>query len=132
MELGDRLPELKIKMKSHSEERLKLLKFHRVSEAPELFYMKFPLVKGASGNTILSGKVIVSSIDGEVKCYLYGQTGDLYPAFYNKNHNTDSYIYKINKLFLEKIKEYGIEEQKEKKYENDKRKHKGLYGEARQ
>lgn len=124
MQIGDRLPSLKIKMRNHTEDRLKHLKFHRVTEAPEMFYLKFPLIKGSSGNTILTGKVIVNSIDGDVSCYLYGQTGELYPAFYQHEHKQDSYIYKINKLYLDKIKEYGIEEKKDG---NDKGKHKDIH-----
>lgn len=115
MKIGDRIPELNFKMKYHSEDRLIHLKFHRVLEAPELFYLKFPLVKGNSGGVILSGKIIVSSLDGSVKCYLYGQNGELYPAFYNHNHNTDSYIYKINKLYIEAIEKFGIKEKKDER-----------------
>lgn len=117
MKIGDRIPELNFKMKYHSEDRLIHLKFHRVLEAPELFYCKFPLVRGSTGSIILSGKVIVSSIDGSVKCYLYGQTGDLYPAFYNHNHNADGYIYKINKLYIETIEKFGIKEKKDERLE---------------
>lgn len=110
MKIGERIPELKFKMKNHSEERLKSLKFHRVLEAPELFYLKFPLVKGASGKALLTGKIIVSTINGEVKCYLYGQTGELYSAFFNHNNNTDSYMFKVNKWYIEEMKKYGIKE----------------------
>lgn len=118
MKIGDRLPELKFKMKSHSEEQLKSLRFHRVPEAPELFYLKFPLIKGQSGKSLLIAKIIVSTIDGDVKCYLYGQTGELYPAFYNHNSNTDSYIFKVNKWYIEEMMKYGIKEiENEKKLE---------------
>jgi len=110
MKIGERIPELNFKMKNHSEERLKNLKFHRVSEAPELFYFKFPVVKSTSGKMLLLGKIIVSSINGECKCFLYGQNGELYAAFFNHNHNTDSYIYKINKLYIEQIEKIGVKE----------------------
>lgn len=110
MRIGDRLPELNFKMKNHTEERLKSMRFHRTLEAPELFYLKFPLIKGETGKPLLVGKIIVSTINGEVKCYLYGQTGELYPAFFNHNHNTDSYIFKINKWYIDEMKKYGIKE----------------------
>ena len=118
MKIGDRLPELNFKMKTHTEERLKNMKFHRVLETPELFYLKFPLIKGETGKPLLVGKIIVSTINGEVKCYLYGQNGELYPAFFNHSHNTDSYIFKINKWYIDEMKKYGIKEiENEKKLE---------------
>lgn len=117
MKIGDRIPELKFKMRNHTEERLKYLRFHRVLEAPELFYLKFPIIKGDSGKPLLLGKVIVSSINGECKCYLYGQTGELYHAFFNHNTNTDSYIYKINKLYVENLERLGIKEVEKKQLE---------------
>ena len=120
MKVGDRIPELNIRMRNHTEERLKSLKFHRTMEAAELFYIKFPVIKGSSGKNILTGKIVVNSLNGEVRCYLYGQTGELYPAFFEHNSNVDSYIYKVNKIYLDILKEYGI---KEKNDENDKRKH---------
>lgn len=110
MKIGDRIPELKFKMKNHSEERLKALKFHRVIEAPEMFYTKFPLIKGSSGKPLLTGRIVVSTITGEVRCYLYGQNGELYQAFSDHNPNTDSYIYKVNKMYVEELNKYGIKE----------------------
>lgn len=114
MKVGDRIPELTFKMRNHTEERLKFLKFHRVLEAPELFYCKFPVIKGGSGKALLTGKIIVSTLNGECKCFLYGQNGELYAAFFNHNHNTDSYIYKINKLYVEQIEKLGVKEVEKK------------------
>ena len=92
MKIGDRIPELQFKMYNHSEERLKALKFHRVLESPEMFYMKFPVFKNSLGKALLTGRIVVSTINGDVNCYLYGQTGELYSAFFTHNENTDSYI----------------------------------------
>ena len=110
MKIGDRIPELKFKMKNHSEEKLKALKFHRVLEAPEMFYLKFPLIKGSSGKALLTGRIVVSTLNGEVRCYLYGQNGELYQAFFEHNDNTNSYIYKVNKMYIEELNKYGIKE----------------------
>ena len=110
MKLGDRIPELNFKMRNHSEERLKSLKFHRVLESPEMFYIKFPLFRGTSGKPLLTGRIVVSTINGDVRCYLYGQNGELYPAFFSHNDNTDSYIFKVNKAYIEEISKFGIKE----------------------
>ena len=110
MKIGDRIPELTFKMKNHSEERLIALKFHRVLDSPEMFYLKFPVFRSESGTILLEGRIVVSAVNGEVRCYLYGQNGDLYPAFYAHNPNVDNYIFKINKLYLEELKKYGIKE----------------------
>ena len=110
MKLGERIPELQFKMRNHSEEKLKSMKFHRVIEAPEMFYLKFPVFKNDAGRTLLQGKVVVNTVNGAVNCYLYNQNGDLYPAFFNHSHNTDSYIYKINKIYIEELKKFGIKE----------------------
>lgn len=110
MKLGDRIPELKFKMRNHSEEKLKMLKFKRVLETPEMFQIKFPVFKNDSGKPLLVGKIIVSSVNGSVSCYLYNQLGELYPAFFNHNHNTDSYIFKVNTLYIEQLKKFGIKE----------------------
>ena len=53
MKIGDRIPELTFKMKNHSEERLKALKFHRVLEAPEMFYLKFPVFRNNKGTIMV-------------------------------------------------------------------------------
>lgn len=119
MKIGDRIPELQFKMYNHSEDRLKSMKFHRVLETPEMFYIKFPVFKNDSGKALLTGRIVVSTKNGEVNCYLYGQTGELYPAFFAHNHNTDNYIYKINKLYIEELKKFGIKE-----IENDNKHHK--------
>lgn len=110
MKIGERIPELTFKMKNHSEERLKALKFHRVLETPELFYLKFPLFRSERGTILLTGRVVVSTVNGEVRCYLYGQNGEMYAAFYNHNHNVDNHIFKINKLYVEELEKYGIKE----------------------
>jgi len=110
MKIGDRIPDLKFKMKNYSEEKLKALKFHRVTETPEMFYCKFPIAKGESGKTLLTGRIVVSTLNGEVRCYLYGQNGDFYSAFFKQNANVDSYIYKINKLYIKEMEKYGIKE----------------------
>ena len=110
MQYGDRIPELKFKMNNHSEDRLKTLRFHRVLESPEMFYIKFPVVRNTSGKALLTGRIVVSTKNGEVNCYLYGQTGELYQAFFTHNTNTDSYIFKINKLYVEELKKFGIKE----------------------
>ena len=117
MKIGDRVPDLKFKMKNHSEERLKAMKFHRTLEAPELFYYKFPVVKSGSGKTLLTGKIIVSTENGNVNCYLYGQNNELYQAFFTSNPNTDSYIYKINKRYIEELAKLGIKEKTNEKQE---------------
>ena len=110
MNIGERIPELTFKMKNHTEDRLKYLKFHRVIESPEMFYLKFPLVKGSSGNVLLMGRIVVNTKNGDVNCYLYGQNGELYPQFFSHNANTDSYIYKINNLYIKELEKYGIKE----------------------
>lgn len=103
MQYGDRIPELNFKMLNHSEERLKNLRFHRVLDSPEMFYIKFPV-------DLLTARIVVNTKNGEVNCYLYGQTGELYHAFFTHNTNTDSYIFKINKLYVEELKKFGIKE----------------------
>lgn len=115
MRIGDRIPDLNLKMKNHSEQKLKSMKFHRTLENPELFYIKFPVVRGSSGKALLTGKVVVSTINGEVKSYLYGQIGELYPSFFEKNPNVDSYMFKVNTLYLSIIEKYGIKEIKNEK-----------------
>lgn len=115
MKMGDRIPELKFKMKNHSEERLKAMKFHRTLEAPELFYYKFPVVKSNSGKILLAGKIIVSSENGNVNCYLYGQNNELYQAFFVHNPNTDSHIFKINKKYVDELAKLGIKEKTDEK-----------------
>lgn len=109
MKLGDRIPSIEFKMKKHTEERLKALKFHRMAEDAKLFYIKFPVVSNKN-TVLLSGKVIVNSENGNVVCHLYDKSGNLYPAFYNKNANTDSYILKINNIYISKLKAFGIKE----------------------
>ena len=110
MKIGERIPELQFKMRPHTEERLKALKFHRVQESPQMFYLKFPVVISESGKILLTGRIVVDSANGDVTCYLYGQNGELYPAFFSHNHNTDSYIFKVNKLYIKELEKYGIKE----------------------
>lgn len=109
MKLGDRIPSMEFKMKKHNEERLKALKFHRVPEEPTLFYIKFPVVSNKN-TVLLMGKVIVDSETGRVTCHLYDKSGNYYQAFYNQNANTDSYILKINNIYVSKLKGLGIKE----------------------
>ena len=110
MKIGERIPELTFKMKNHSEERLKALKFHRVLEAPEMFYLKFPVFRSERGTVLLTGRIVVSTVNGEVRCYLYGQNGELYSAFFDHNHNVDNYIFKVNKLYVAELEKFGIKE----------------------
>ena len=98
MKIGDRIPDLNLKMKNHSEQKLKSMKFHRTLENTELFYIKFPVVKGSSGKALLTGKVVVSTINGEVKSYLYGQVGELYPSFFDIVYEYDEFIDKISEI----------------------------------
>lgn len=109
MKLGDRIPEMKFRMKNCSEDKLKNLKFHRCQEEPTLFYMKFPVVKNGD-RVLLMGKVIVDMNTGAANCFLLDQYGEYYPAFFNHNSNTDQYVLKINNIYVSKIKEYGIKE----------------------
>ena len=114
MKIGERIPELNFKMRPHTEDRLKALKFHRVPESPQMFYIKFPVVSN-NGKALLTGRIVVDSTNGDVNCYLYGQNGELYPAFFTHNHNTDSYIYKINKLYITELEKFGIKEKQDEK-----------------
>lgn len=103
MQYGDRIPELNFKMLNHSEERLKNLRFHRVLDSPEMFYIKFPV-------DLLTARIVVNTKNGEVNCYLYSQTGELYPAFFSHNTNTDNYMWEINKLYTRELEKFGIKE----------------------
>ncbi len=109
MKAGDRIPLMEFKMKKHQEDRLKALKFHRLAEDGSLFHIKFPVVKNKT-SILLMGEAIVNSLNGAVTCHLYDKSGNFYPAFYNQNANTDSYVLKINNIYVSRLKEYGIKE----------------------